>query len=135
MAKIKNEKTTKLKAPAKKTVKRKPTSKKRAVEDIGINKEYYKGKNLCKVTFRLPKVAVSGIKSVYVVGDFNDWNIHANKMRKLRNGDYTTKLDLETGKEYQFRYLINEVIWENDWNADKYVKSPYGDVDNSVVIV
>ena len=55
-------------------------------------------------------------------------------MKKRESGYYTTKLDLETGKEYQFLYLIDESKWENDWNADKYVKSPYGDNDNSVVV-
>ncbi len=55
-------------------------------------------------------------------------------MKKLENGDYIIKLDLETGREYQFRYLIDELKWENDWNADKYVKSSYGNFDNSVVL-
>ncbi len=56
-------------------------------------------------------------------------------MKKAQNGDYTITLDLTPGKEYHFRYLIDESKWENDWNADKYVRSPYGDSDNSVVIV
>ncbi len=90
---------------------------------------------LPRITFRLPKVAAPGAMSVCVVGDFNNWNIHENPMKKLKNGDYTIKLDLEPGREYQFRYLIDELKWENDWNADKYVRSPYGDSDNSVVIV
>ena len=55
-------------------------------------------------------------------------------MKKLKKGEYTIKLDLEPGREYQFRYLIDELKWENDWNADKYVQSPYGDSDNSVVM-
>lgn len=55
-------------------------------------------------------------------------------MKKLKNGDYNVKLDLETGREYQFRYLVDELKWENDWNADKYVKSSYGNCDNSVVL-
>ncbi len=55
-------------------------------------------------------------------------------MKMLKKGDYITKLDLETGKEYQFRYLIDESKWENDWNADKYIKSTYGGHDNSVVL-
>lgn len=101
---------------------------------IGIKKEYLKGLNVCRVTFRLPKAAAPDAKSVYIVGDFNNWNIHATPMKTLEDGDYTVRLDLDAGKEYQFRYLIDEVKWENDWNADKYVKSPYGDNDNSVVV-
>ena len=100
----------------------------------GIKKMYLKNKPVCKVTFRLPKIAAKGAKSVCVVGDFNNWSIHEHPMKKSKTGDYTIILELEPNREYQFRYLINETSWENDWNADKYVKSPYGDSDNSVVI-
>ena len=82
----------------------------------------------------MPKSVAPEAESVYIVGDFNNWDISANPMTKTKNGDYTAILDLETGKEYQFRYLIDESIWENDWNADRYIKSCYGDCDNSVVV-
>ena len=82
----------------------------------------------------MPKVAAPVAKSVCIVGDFNNWNTHANPMKKLKDGDYSLKLDLEPGREYQFRYLIDELKWENDRNADKYVRSVYGDSDNSVFI-
>ncbi|GJQ57285.1 MAG: hypothetical protein SCALA701_00860 [Candidatus Scalindua sp.] len=68
------------------------------IRNVGINKEYRKTKNVCRVTFRMPKVAIHGVKSVCIVGDFNNWNIHANPMENLKNGDYTIKLDLETGR-------------------------------------
>jgi 1,4-alpha-glucan branching enzyme len=145
MAKSQKElKTEKKKLPQKnRTMKKsapKTTAKKLASREatdvrVGIKKEYPKSKNVCEVTFRLPKIAAPDAKSVCVVGDFNDWNIHANRMKKQKNGDYAIKLKLEPGKEYEFRYLIDESKWENDWNADKYVKSPYGDTDNSVIIV
>jgi 1,4-alpha-glucan branching enzyme len=87
------------------------------------------------VTFQLPEVAAVDAKTVHLVGDFNNWSIYANPMKRLKSGHYTVKLELEPGREYQFRYLIDESKWENDWNADKYVTSPYGDSDNSVIIV
>ncbi len=138
MAETKKDKVTAQKTTAKKTIVRK-TTRKKATEKvvkrtIGTKKEYLKSKNVCRVTFTLPKIAASDAKSVCIVGDFNDWNIHANPMKKLKNGDYTIKLDLEPGKEYQYRYFIDELIWENDWNADKYVRILYGDSDNSVVM-
>jgi DNA-directed RNA polymerase omega subunit len=117
----------------------KPAARQTAVKTSGktsgIKKEYVKGEDLCRVTFRLPSVAAVKAQSVHIVGDFNDWNIHGSPMKKAQNGDYTITLDLTPGKEYHFRYLIDESKWENDWNADKYVRSPYGDSDNSVVIV
>ena len=101
----------------------------------GIKKEYLEGGKLCKVTFRLPSVAAPGAKNVCIVGDFNNWNTRANPMKRLNNGDYEISLKVEPRKEYHFRYLIDDSKWENDWNADKYVKSPLGVSDNSVVVV
>ena len=100
-----------------------------------IKKQYLKTKEVCRVTFRLPAAAAPEAKNVCIVGDFNNWSIHADPMKKLKNGNFTITLDLEPGKEYQFRYLIDDVVWENDWNADKYVRSPFGDSHNSVVVV
>lgn len=131
-------KAKKQKAKAKKP--RTPPKKAKAAAEptpmhAGIKKEYLKKKNACKVTFRFPKIAAPDAKSVSIAGDFNDWNIYASRMKKLKNGDFTITLELEPGKDYQFRYLVDETKWENDWNADKYVKSPFGDSDNSVVAV
>jgi 1,4-alpha-glucan branching enzyme len=105
------------------------------VRTAGMKKEYLEGGKLCKVTFRLPSVAARGAKHVCIVGDFNDWNTRANPMKRQENGDYEISLKVEPKKEYHFRYLIDDSKWENDWNADKYVKSPLGDSDNSVVVV
>ena len=117
----------------KKTVEKKSLPEK-ATRSIGIKKRFLKTKNVYRVTFRLPKVAAPAAKSVCIVGDFNNWNTHANPMKKLKDGDYSIQLDLEPGREYQFRCLIDELKWENDRNADKYVRSVYGNCDNSVVI-
>ncbi|MGB1241322.1 MAG: isoamylase early set domain-containing protein [Chitinophagales bacterium] len=73
-------------------------------------------------------------ESVKLLGDFNEWEQEATiAMTPLKNGSFKTILDLEVGKEYQFRYLINDDKWENDWEADKYAASPYGE-ENSVVV-
>ena len=141
MAKNLRKKSTDLET---KTVKENKVSKKSVVTELrpvketartgGIRKEYLNGANLCRVTFKLPKDAAKGAESVCIAGDFNNWDISANPMTKTKSGDYTASLDLETGREYQFRYLIGESRWENDWNADRYVKSCHGDCDNSVVV-
>ena len=123
------------KVVARKAVSKKPAVTPETVVGTGLIKEYSNKKQACKVTFRLPRIAASDAKSVCLVGDFNNWSIHSHPMKKLKSGDYTITLELEPRREYQFRYLIDEVRWENDWHADKYVRSPYGDSDNSVVIV
>ena len=125
--------TTKESAP--KTSAKELASKEAADVTVGIKKEYPKSKDVCEVTFRLPKIAAPDAKSVCIVGDFNNWNIHANRMKKQKNGGYTITLKLQPGKEYQFRYLIDGSRWENDWNADRYVRSPYGGSDNSVIVL
>jgi 1,4-alpha-glucan branching enzyme len=100
-----------------------------------ITKQYSKTKPVCKVTFQLPKEAVKNAKSVHLVGEFNSWQIHATPMKKSKDGSFKVVLELKKGAQHQYRYLIDDSIWENDWKADKYVPSPYGACENSVVIV
>ena len=101
-------------------------------EPPGIKKKYIESRNICEVTFRLPSEASLGARKVSVVGDFNNWEKEATPLTKQENGDFTLALELDAGKEYRFRYLIDGKRWENDWHADKYVKSPYGAEDSVV---
>jgi hypothetical protein len=100
----------------------------------GPKKTYIKSGRSCKVTFRLPKAAAPEARMVTVVGDFNNWNVTETKMKKLKNGDFTTTLELPCNREYRFRYLIDANRWENDWFADKYIPNRYGSDDSVVVI-
>jgi len=101
----------------------------------GIQKSYWKHKNLCRVAFCLPADIAGGAEKVAIAGDFNNWNPATHLMKKKKNGDYVIKLDLEPEREYQFRYVIDDTRWENDRHADRYVQSPYADSENSVVMV
>jgi 1,4-alpha-glucan branching enzyme len=69
------------------------------------------------------------------MGEFNNWALFSTPMKKLKSGAFTTTLDLEPGREYQFRYLLDKKIWENDRDTDKSVFSPYGDSENSVIVI
>ena len=111
-----------------------PALQKSKAERYGITKEYTKSRNLCKVTFMLPGEAALKAQLVAIVGDFNNWNKTTTPLNKTENGDFTVTLELETGKEYRFRYFIDNHRWENDWCADKYLAGPYG-VEDSVVCV
>ena len=84
------------------------------------------------VTFQLPGSIWA--ESVHLVGDFNGWNRHSHPLVHSRDGDsmWEITLELEAGKTYQFRYLVNGRDWQNDWNADRYVSNPFGG-DNSVL--
>ncbi len=95
-----------------------------------LKKQVLKSKPVCKVTFTLPEAIKA--ESAYLVGDFNDWDEQATIMKKARNGHFSVTLELEKGREYQFRYLVNGTEWHNDWHADKYLPNPFSG-DNSVV--
>ena len=102
---------------------------------MSIKKNYLKTRPVCKVTFRLSEEDALDVKSIFLVGEFNDWNKTRTPMKPLKKGGFVITLDLETGREYQFRYFFDRIIWKNDSAADRYVHSPYGGCDNSVVIV
>ncbi len=97
-----------------------------------LKKDYSKTKPVCKVTFTLPLEAAQGGKEVRILGDFNEWSWEKGYKMKAQKAEFTTEVELAAGKEYQFRYLIDNHIWENDWNADNYEVSPFGGY-NSVI--
>ncbi len=96
-----------------------------------LKKQKLKTKDICKVSFYTP--AAIEAETIFLVGDFNDWDEQATPMEKLKDGRFKMTLELAQGKEYQFRYLVNGSEWHNDWEADKYVPNPFSG-DNSVVI-
>jgi len=102
---------------------------------MSVQKRYIKSRPVCKVKFELPKDLINGAKRVNVVGEFNDWDENANQLKKQKNGNYSTTIDLNTGAEYQFRYLIDGERWENDPAADRYVPNNICSAENSVVVV
>ncbi len=99
------------------------------------HKQYHKSKPVCEVTFHLPWQAAKDAKQVHIVGEFNNWDESSLPMNRDKNGDWSITLDLDTGREYQYRFLIDEASWENDWDADGYVPSPIGGCYNSVVVI
>ncbi len=77
---------------------------------------------------------VANAEKVQLVGDFNGWNVNeAIDLKKFKNGTFKTTLDLDTEKEYQFKYLIDSEKWENDGEADKYVNNGVSAEDNFVI--
>ncbi len=100
-----------------------------------IKKHYLKSKPVCKVTFRLPAEIGNSAREAYVVGEFNNWDVTASPMKRLKDGAFTVTINLERDKEYQFRYLLDRTRWENASNADRHIATPFGDSFNSIVIV
>ena len=102
---------------------------------MSIKKQFLKSKPVCKVTFRIPEEIGNSAQTAHVVGEFNDWSFLATPMRRLKSGAFTATLDLNQGREYQFRYLLDKKTWKNDAEADKFVPTPFGDSDNSVILL
>jgi 1,4-alpha-glucan branching enzyme len=69
---------------------------------------------------------------VFLVGDFNNWDLTSTRMRKIKDSNWSLKLELKPG-EYQYRYYC-EGQWYNDHGADRYTAN-HIDGDNSVVVV
>ncbi|MBN2873479.1 MAG: isoamylase early set domain-containing protein [Spirochaetales bacterium] len=100
-----------------------------------LKKRYSRDGATCTVTFVIQPDQAEGIHSAHVTGDFNNWSRSATPMKKAADGGYEVSVKLDTGREFHFRYLIDDTRWENDWHADKYSQSPFRDAENSVVIV
>jgi 1,4-alpha-glucan branching enzyme len=102
---------------------------------MAFKKQYLKSKAMCKVTFKISKEQAHDANLVRLVGDFNKWDLSSTPMKKLKNGGFTTTVSLAKDSKYQFRYLLDDKAWENDWEADAYIPSPVSYADNSVVQV
>lgn len=95
-----------------------------------LSKRYISKGAVCKVTFYLPNEVEA--HSAHLVGDFNNWNKEDTPMEKLADGRWKAVVNLEAGREYQYRFLVDDSHWLNDPDADKYVAHAYGG-ENSIV--
>lgn len=96
-----------------------------------IHKEPAANNDLVQVTFELPPTMFA--ERINVVGDFCDWDTTALPMSQKHPGDnWRTNVQLEAGRCYHFRYLVDGREWLNDWRADDYVENPHGSYDSVV---
>lgn len=103
---------------------------------MALKKTYLKSSKICKVTFEFPFEAAIGAKKVVLAGDFNNWDINSNILKKnYKKKVFSTTLMLEPGKKYEYKYYIDDTRWENDWAADSYVQSSVANTENSVVML
>ncbi len=100
---------------------------------MSIKKLFSKSKPVCKVTFKLTKSQVQNAEKVTVVGDFNNWDESTSELKQSKDGSFSQSFEFESGREYQFRYLLDGTTWINDESADRYVTSGLGDSENGVI--
>ena len=101
---------------------------------MALKKTFSADGKKCTVVFTVKKEAAQGAKSISIAGDFNSWSSTETPLKKAKDGSFSVELELATGKEYQFRYLLDGSRWDNDWEADKYIPAPFSSTDNSVVV-
>jgi len=85
---------------------------------------------VARVTFILPNSTWAD--TIYLVGDFNEWNHSSHPFQRDQEGAWTLTVDLEVGRCYQFRYR-RDGEWINDSQADAFVRNPHGS-DNFLVV-
>lgn len=88
------------------------------------------------VLFSLPAEALTGANKICVLGDFNDWKSSKEFELKIQpDGSASTTITLEAGKEYKYRFLINDEKWVNDYHAERYERDANYQIDNCVITV
>ena len=96
-----------------------------------IKREPAGKKGFVRITFELPSNMWA--ERVNLVGEFNDWDTTATPMSRTRSdANWKVTLELEEGKQYRFRYLVDGKEWLNDWHADDHVDNPYGSYDSVI---
>jgi 1,4-alpha-glucan branching enzyme len=83
------------------------------------------------VTFEIPGSVWA--ERIHLVGDFNEWNRESLPFRQTRDETWRIDVELDRGREYRFRYLIDGHNWGNDWHADRHVPGTDGSSDSVVV--
>jgi 1,4-alpha-glucan branching enzyme len=79
-----------------------------------------------KITF---KIMAPEANDVFLVGDFNGWNMSSHPLKSSPNGTWNTSIELAPGR-YEYRFLVDGE-WQNDPNCTTLDTNPYGG-DNCV---
>jgi 1,4-alpha-glucan branching enzyme len=87
-------------------------------------------KGRARVTFTVDPGA--GARAAAVCGEWNGWSADADVMHRDAGGGFSVTVDLDAGRAYRFRYLLDGQRWDNDWAADAYVRNDFGGEDSVV---
>lgn len=95
-----------------------------------LQKTYYKTKDYCKVKFSFkPEVA----ETVEILGLNSDWQ-NAVIMSRKKDGSFSAEVNLPKESKHEFKYLVDNIEWANDPEADTEVPNVFGG-SNSVVVI
>jgi 1,4-alpha-glucan branching enzyme len=95
-----------------------------------LAKRFFKTKDEVEVTFEVDR---PDLQSVDLCADAFDWEPMALKRADRGKGPFRLRVRLPKDDAVQFRYIFDQVLWENDEAADAYWPNDRGS-DNSVVL-
>jgi 1,4-alpha-glucan branching enzyme len=98
---------------------------------MSIKKQFIKTKPVVKVTFT---VDAKEANTAAVVGDFNNWNVTAGELNKLKNGTFKGIFDVTKDATYEFKYVIDGAF-VNETEADSFRWNEFAGAENSVLEV
>jgi 1,4-alpha-glucan branching enzyme len=81
---------------------------------------------LVPVTF---VTSADGATTVALVGEFNGWSTDAAMMTPAGD-EFEITIQLEPGRSYRYKFLVNGHAWEDDPAADGYVDNDFGGTDS-----
>jgi len=88
-------------------------------------------KNADKAWVTFTYIPANEEKTVEITGSWSNWS--KEKMKQKKNGDfYITKI-LPVGQIYEFKYLIDDSIWENEADALE-VQNSFGSVNSAIEV-
>ena len=70
---------------------------------------------------------------IHLVGGFNAWDRKSLPFRLTRQDTWRVQLQLEQGREYLFRYLVDGADWCNDCHTDGHAPGSDGRSDAIVI--
>lgn len=80
-------------------------------------------KNGEKVWVTFTVSSIDPIEGITLLGEWNTWE--GEPMKKKKNGDYYLTKVLNTGKSFEFGYMVNGEQWLTE-DACSSVPSPFG---------
>lgn len=98
---------------------------------MSIEKKFLKSKPICKLKFHVSGDLFDQASSVSVAGDFNGWSMEDLPLKRGKDGSWSGTIDLESNRDYQFRYVVDGKDWVNEPEADHYIHNGIGE-ENSV---
>jgi 1,4-alpha-glucan branching enzyme len=82
-----------------------------------------------KVNFTM---VVPEAQNVFLVGDFNGWNIESHPLKKDSKETWKISINLVPGR-YEYRFIVDGQ-WEEDPNCTTFIPNSYGS-ENCILIM